>query len=354
MAARPPESASARCVGILCGSGLLPLRVAESLSGSGARVVAIGIEGEADPAIEEAAAEVHWTGLAKLGHWVSILRKAGAGEMLMCGAIRKGRMFASKAAMLPDWRTVKLWYGRLASKGDHTILGALVEEFEKEGIRVRSVPECCPELMAPAGCLTRRSPGRQQWRDIRFAWPIVKQAFLAQAEGDLEGGRLVAIERCFSRFGQRITQQSEAGCSWELVSAGRVVRDPFGMTQAIIAEIEGTPATRIHLNIDGVPIHLTLGDLLAGGRLIPLLDESRRCVLDTFGLDENAIGNPDDYFHNARKVKIHRAVPEAAWRVRHTFRAIPLLPGPNALYVRVSQTNDQYAWSSPIWVEAPS
>jgi len=180
MAARPPDSASARCVGILCGSGLLPLRVAESLTGAGARVVAIGIEGEADPAIQEAAAEVHWTGLAKLGHWVSILRKAGAGEMLMCGAIRKGRMFASKAAMLPDWRSVKLWYGRLASKGDHTILGALVEEFEKEGIRVRSVPECCPELMAPAGCLTRRSPGRQQWRDIRFGWPIVKQVAALQ------------------------------------------------------------------------------------------------------------------------------------------------------------------------------
>ena len=171
---------------------------------------------------------------------------------------------------------------------------------------------------------------------------------------DLEGGRLAGIERCFSRFGQRITHQTEAGCSWELVSAGRVVRDPFGMTQAVIAEIEGTPATRIHLDIDGTPIHLTLGELLTGGRLVPLLDESRRIVLDTFGIDEDAIGNPDDYFHNARKIKIHRAVPEAAWRVAHTFRAIPLLPGPNALYVRISQTNGQYAWSSPIWVEAPS
>jgi len=170
-----PEGGPERCVGILCGGGLLPLRVAESLHAAGARVVAIGIEGEAEPAIAEVASEYHRTGLAKLNSWVKILHKAGATEMLMCGSIRKGRMFGSKIALLPDWRSVKLWYNNMATKGDHTILGAIVGEFEKEGIRVRTVPECCPDLMAPAGCLTRREPSRAQWADIRFAWPIIKQ-----------------------------------------------------------------------------------------------------------------------------------------------------------------------------------
>lgn len=175
-----PGIAPPRVVGLLCGSGLLPLRVAASLARAGARVVAVGIEGEADREIERVAAEVHWTGLAKLGAWVRILRAAGAAEMLMCGAIRKGRMFGSKAALLPDWRSLKLWYGRIATRQDHTILAAVADEFEKEGIRVRTVPDCCPDLLAPAGCITRRRPTKAQWRDIRFAWPIAKQVAALQ------------------------------------------------------------------------------------------------------------------------------------------------------------------------------
>jgi len=177
-------------MGILCGGGLLPLRVAESLRARGVRVVAIGIEGEADAALEAAADETYWTGLAKLGRWIAILRRCGAREMLLCGSIRKGRMFGCKAALLPDWRSVKMWYSRLASKGDHTILGALVDEFEREGIRVRSVPECCPDLLSSPGPVTRRAPTRAQWADIRYGWPLVKQIAAMQI------GQCIVVKEC--------------------------------------------------------------------------------------------------------------------------------------------------------------
>jgi hypothetical protein len=161
-------------VGILCGSGLLPVRAAESLARRGSRVVAVCIKGEADRAIEQTAHETHWAGLARLGAWVRFFKAACVDVILMCGAIRKERMFENKAALMPDWRTVRFWYGRLRSREDHTILGAVADEFEKEGIRVGSVPQYCPELIAPEGRLTRRGPGRRHWRDIRFAWPIAK------------------------------------------------------------------------------------------------------------------------------------------------------------------------------------
>jgi DUF1009 family protein len=167
-------------VGLLCGAGLLPVRVAQSLARRGRRVVAVCIEGEADQAIASVCAEVHWTGLAKLGRWIRLFREARVEAVLMCGGIRKRCMFASRSAMMPDWRTLKLWYERLKSREDHAILGAVVEEFEKEGIRVGSVPQHCPELMAPPGCLTRKQPTARQWRDIRFAWPIAKQVAALQ------------------------------------------------------------------------------------------------------------------------------------------------------------------------------
>ncbi|MHC4480536.1 MAG: LpxI family protein [Planctomycetota bacterium] len=173
-------TAEAARVGLLCGGGLLPVRVAEALAAGGARVVAVAIKGEADPLIEEHAHQVHWTGLAKLGRWIALFKSAGVEELLMCGSIRKQRMFGSKLALLPDWRTLRFWYGRLRSREDHTILGALADEFDKEGIRVGSVPEYCPELLIRPGCLTALQPTRLQWRDIEFAWPIAKQVAALQ------------------------------------------------------------------------------------------------------------------------------------------------------------------------------
>ncbi|KPK61726.1 MAG: hypothetical protein AMK73_07880, partial [Planctomycetes bacterium SM23_32] len=182
MAGGGADSASSggRTVGLLCGAGLLPLRVAASLRSRGFRVVAIAIKGEADAAVESVADEVHWTGLAKLGQWIRLFKSAGADAVLMCGAVRKQRMFGSKAAMLPDWRTVRLWFGRTRTKEDHAILGAVADEFAREGMPVGSVRDYCPELLIPRGCVGRRRPTERQWRDIRFGWPIAKQVAALQ------------------------------------------------------------------------------------------------------------------------------------------------------------------------------
>lgn len=73
-----------------------------------------------------------------------------------------------------------------------------------------------------------------------------------------------------------------------------------------------------------------------------LLAESRERVRSTFGLQVDEVQNPDAFFHNARKVKIHRTVPRAAYAVEHSSRGVPLELGVNSLYVRVSRRNRDY------------
>ncbi|MFO7955574.1 MAG: UDP-2,3-diacylglucosamine diphosphatase LpxI [Candidatus Brocadiia bacterium] len=169
------ERAQPSTVGLLCGAGDLPLQAARALRERGCRVVAVALKGEADPAVEEIADEVHWTGLAKLGRWLRVFRRAEVDTMLMLGGVRKERMYENKLSLLPDWQSVKLWYRKLTSKEDHTILEAVADEFENAGIPVSSIVDICPELLVREGCLTRREPTEAQWRDIRFAWPIAKQ-----------------------------------------------------------------------------------------------------------------------------------------------------------------------------------
>jgi DUF1009 family protein len=174
-ARRPEATEGVRTVGLLCGAGVLPLRVAVDLRRRGYRIVAVGIRGEADAALGDLVDECHWSGIAKLGRWLSIFTRAHADVLLMLGGIRKARMFGDKLAMLPDWKSVRFWYGRLRSRQDHTILGAVAGEFESAGIRVGTLVDYCPGLMAEPGRLGGPPPNGDQWEDIRFAWPICKQ-----------------------------------------------------------------------------------------------------------------------------------------------------------------------------------
>lgn len=180
MAISPDAGGAAPTIGILCGGGLLPLRVAESFAARGSKIVVAALEGEADEAIEDLADEVTWTGIAKLGRWVRVFKAGGVELVFMCGGVRKDRMFTSKIAMLPDWRTIWAWHRQMAGKQDHTILGVVADEFEKEGFKVCSVADYCPELLIPAGCVTTREPTRDEWRDIRFGWPLAKRAAALQ------------------------------------------------------------------------------------------------------------------------------------------------------------------------------
>ena len=102
----------------------------------------------------------------------------------------------------------------------------------------------------------------------------------------------------------------------------------------------------------GSELKATLGDLRHTSTVLPLLDESRQRVKDAFGLSEEDVPNPDAYYHNARKIKLHRAVPEIGYRVSHVFRDVRIASssGETSVYVRASQTNGQMAWSSPIWL----
>ena len=185
-----------RTVGLLAGSGLFPLCFARGARAHGVRIVAVAIRGEAAPELADWVDEIHWTALARLGQWIKIFRQAGVTHVVLCGGVRKASMYRSPASLLPDWRSARLWYRKLRSREDHAVLGAVVEEFEKEGIRVESSVLYCPDLLAPRGCLTQRQPTAREWADIRFAWPVAKQLAALQVGQTVvvKDGSVVAVE----------------------------------------------------------------------------------------------------------------------------------------------------------------
>lgn len=181
---------------MLAGSGLFPICFARGARRHGVRVVAIAIKGEASAELADYVDEIHWTGLARLGQWIKIFRTAGVKHAVMCGGITKANMYRNPAALLPDLRSVKLFYDKVRSRQDHVLLEAVAGEFESEGIQVVSSVLYCPELLAPQGCLTQREPTESEWADIRFGWPIAKQVAALQIGQTIvvKDGAVVAVE----------------------------------------------------------------------------------------------------------------------------------------------------------------
>ena len=178
-------------VGLIAGLGRTPFLVGEGVRRAGNRVVVLGLRGYADPRLKDLADEFHWIGVARLSGWIRRFRKAGVSRAVMIGGVRKRRMYTPLRllSMLPDLRSMRIWYSRLRrDKRDNAVLLAVADELSSEGIELVSSVEYCTEHLAGEGLMTHASvpPGGEA--DVEFGWRI------ARASADLDIGQAIAVK----------------------------------------------------------------------------------------------------------------------------------------------------------------
>jgi DUF1009 family protein/predicted dehydrogenase len=173
-----------RAVGLIAGSGQFPLLFAHAARQASVRVFAIGFDGETDPTLSKYVDEFHMLKLGQLNRLVKTFRGAGITHAAMAGAINKTRMYAK---IRPDWRAVR-FINKLRNRKDDSLLRALADELESEGILIQPSTIFLPELLAPEGILTRRKPNRREQADIGFGWT------LAKAIGRLDIGQCLVVK----------------------------------------------------------------------------------------------------------------------------------------------------------------
>lgn len=164
------------------------------------------------------------------------------------------------------------------------------------------------------------------------------------------GGRILSVEPCFSAPGQRLGTRDESRVEWHLSVPPRTANSTPNM-QAVIVEFESDVTGALVVGINGEHKKLPVGAALQTASVVPLMQESRERIWKAFRCSAEDISNPDPYYHNAHKVLLGRADPEAAWTAEVRFVDESPERGRNWYYVRVTQDNGQMAWSSPIWVE---
>jgi hypothetical protein len=167
---------------------------------------------------------------------------------------------------------------------------------------------------------------------------------------DVPGGRVVGVEPCFTAPGQRLEPPGRDVAAWHVSVPPRECNSTPN-AQGVIVELEADTDAALGLSIDGQRRTVPVSDALRRTAVIPLMDESRERIRDTFDLSQSEVPNPDPYYHNAHKVLLSQADPETSYKTRVEWVDEHPEPGTNTYYVRVSQDNGQMAWSSPIWVE---
>ena len=185
-----PHPRFSESVGLLAGGGRFPFLFAQAAKAQGIRVVCVAIEGNADPELADYVDTFLWNGITKLDSMIRKFKREGIDYVAMAGKIHKTVMFERFRLLrhIPDWRFIRFFFSapRKDNRDDSLLLG-LIDEFARDGIRIVSALEVCPELLASAGYLTERRPKPQEIKDIAFGWQLAKEM------GRLDVGQSVAV-----------------------------------------------------------------------------------------------------------------------------------------------------------------
>jgi UDP-2,3-diacylglucosamine hydrolase len=151
-------------LGLIAGNGRFPFLVAAAARRAGRSVVAVAIREEASPELEGEVDQMHWVGLGQLGRCIETLKTAGVHEAVMAGQVKHRQIFSD---VVPDLKLMAL-LARLAFKNTDSLIGAVAETLESEGIRLLPSIGLLADQMATAGAMTRRGPSRDERKDIDY------------------------------------------------------------------------------------------------------------------------------------------------------------------------------------------
>lgn len=175
---------------------------------------------------------------------------------------------------------------------------------------------------------------------IEWGWGSKENEIRWDGELSLSDGRILSVETCFSglpilapqdgevkeeSLPHKLISSDENGCAWYSYTKGNVTMK-HQTTQALVAEVEMPTTASIRLNINGNYYEHKLATLLEGTRshfVRGLLTEA---------------------------VRIHRAIPVELYTFKDAFTDDASGNGTDYYRLRVSQTNNQWAWLTPIWV----
>ncbi|WP_424245634.1 hypothetical protein Dip510_000571 [Elusimicrobium posterum] len=217
-------------IGIIAGEGKMPLYIAQKAKEKGILVYAACIKGNALPSdFEPYCEKVVEFKMGQMSKGINFFKENDVHKVLMAGRVKHTAIFTN---IMPDLRGAKM----LASLKDMkpaTILGAVIKEFEKDGIEFVSSAYMLEDYMPGAGVLTKRKPTAEEQQTVEFGIKA-SQALAAldigltvvvadRAVVALEG--MEGTDSCILRAGELYKKSNKTNKSLVVVKSARPNQD---------------------------------------------------------------------------------------------------------------------------------
>ena len=188
----PPIFLPGETIGIIAGSGILPIRCAKIASEKGLKVAAVCHLDEADPQIESYCDYTRWIKVGQLGDIISFFRERGVKHAVMAGGISRVRTFKDVSLDLKG----TLLLAKIRSTKDDVIMRGVADELANEGIEIVDSTIFAADWLVSEGVLTKKRPNAEQQKDIHCGCQAIK-AMTGLHIGQLvvvKAGVIVAVE----------------------------------------------------------------------------------------------------------------------------------------------------------------
>jgi UDP-2,3-diacylglucosamine hydrolase len=150
-------------VGLIAAGGVMPFAVADSLTARGIGCVVFALKGACDP-VAVARFRHHWISVGQVGRAVKLFRAENCRDLVFIGTLVRPAL----SELRLDWGTLRVIGHVLAAfrGGDDHLLSGIGRILEQDGFRMVGIRDVAPDLLMPAGCVTRKSPDENADADI--------------------------------------------------------------------------------------------------------------------------------------------------------------------------------------------
>jgi hypothetical protein len=159
-----------KTIGMIAGNGRFPFLVAQEIKKQGDKVVTVALKEEADKDIENFSDETVWLSVGKIQKIIDAFKCRNIDTAIMVGQVKHAKIYS---AITMDLRALKIMTSLVNKKTD-TILGAVVKEFEKDGIKFLPSHIYLQHLLAQKGLIVGRKLNSDENKDAEFGFKIAK------------------------------------------------------------------------------------------------------------------------------------------------------------------------------------
>lgn len=245
--------------GLIAGNGRFPFLVLEGARSQGIEMAVIALKEEASPELEKIAKHLHWVSLGELSKSIDLMHQEGVTQAVMAGQVKHNKIFSS---IRPDWKLAKLLFS-LPRKNTDSLIGAVAQVLEDEGIRLVDSTLFLKPLVPDVGVLTRRAPNEHEAEDIAYGRGLAQQI----AGMDIGQTVVIADRAC-------VAVEAMEGTDEVIARAGRIAA---GKPLVVVKVSKPGQDMRFDVPVVGLP---TVEQMKSAGATALAVDAGRTLLFD--------------------------------------------------------------------------